>query len=255
MARNTYHTSSNARKGGDAAAYKIMGAVLLLAVSVFLMRLVANNYGTIDGADTIERASKLTAIVFGLLAAASLAVLLAVRSGWLRKVSPYVLAVSVLYAFSGLLLWRWWTTYISMLTFLHVAVYCLYIVYMLYQMEFFLVSLTTVVAGGTFLRYSRGIGANAPCIALAVVLVLVIASGAYIAANAAKNKGVLVLGAKRIRLFHARFNPLALYITCAVWTVCFAACLVFGAAFAYYCMFAAVAFELAAAVYYTFQLK
>ena len=29
----------------------------------------------------------------------------------------------------------------------------------------------------------------------------------------------------------------------------------FGAAFAYYCMFAAVAFELAAAVYYTFQLK
>ena len=107
MARNTYHTSSNARKGGDAAAYKIMGAVLLLAVSVFLMRLVANNYGTIDGADTIERASKLTAIVFGLLAAASLAVLLAVKSGWLRKVSPYVLAVSVLYAFSGLLLWRW----------------------------------------------------------------------------------------------------------------------------------------------------
>ena len=55
-----------------------------------------------------------------------------------------VLAVSVLYAFSGLLLWRWWTTYISMLTFLHVAVYCLYIVYMLYQMEFFLVSLMTV---------------------------------------------------------------------------------------------------------------
>ena len=84
---------------------------------------------------------------------------------------------------------------------------------------------------------------------------LVIASGAYIAANAAKNKGMLVLGAKRIRLFHARFNPLALYITCAVWAVCFAACLVFGAAFAYYCMFAAVAFELAAAVYYTFQLK
>mgnify|MGYP004597872037 CR=1 FL=1 len=109
----------------------------------------------------------------------------------------------------------------------------------------------TVYIGGGFVL-------NAVYVALgelAVVLVLVIASGAYIAANAAKNKGMLVLGAKRIRLFHARFNPLALYITCAVWTVCFAACLVFGAAFAYYCMFAAVAFELAAAVYYTFQLK
>ena len=35
MARNTYHTSSNARKGGDAAAYKIMGAVLLLPFRSF----------------------------------------------------------------------------------------------------------------------------------------------------------------------------------------------------------------------------
>ena len=256
MAKNTYHTSQSARKDdGDNTAYQIMGAVVLLAVSVFLMRLVANNYGTIDGADAIESAAKLTAIFFGVLAAASLAVLLTVKSGWLRKVSPYVLAVSALYALTGLLLWRWWTTYITMLTFLHVAVYCLYIVYMLYQTEFFCVSLITVTAGGTFLRYSRGIGANFPCIALAVLLVLMIAAGAYIAANAAKNKGTLVLGAKRIRLFHAKFNPLALYITCAVWAACFVACLVFGAAFAYYCMFAAVVFELAAAVYYTFQLK
>lgn len=256
MARNTYHTSPNARKNdGDTTAYKIMGAVVLLAVSIFLMRLVANNYGTINGADTIAAASKLTAIVFGVLAAASLAVLLTVKHGWLRRVSPYVLAVSVLYAFTGLMLWRWWTTYVSMLTFLHAAVYCLYIVYMLYQMEFFFVSLVTIVAGGTFLRYSRGIGANFPCIALAVLLLGVITSAAYAASNAAKNKGVLVLGTKRIRLFPAKFNPLALYITCAVWAACFAACLVFGAAFAYYCMFAAVVFELAAAVYYTFQLK
>ena len=46
-----------------------------------------------------------------------------------------------------------------------------------------------------------------------------------------------------------------LCITCAVWLVCFLACLLLGATFAYYCMFAAIAFELIAAVYYTFQLK
>ena len=46
-----------------------------------------------------------------------------------------------------------------------------------------------------------------------------------------------------------------LCITCAVWLVCFVLTLILGATFSYYCMFAAMAFELIAAVYYTFQLK
>ena len=44
-------------------------------------------------------------------------------------------------------------------------------------------------------------------------------------------------------------------MVCALWLVCLLLCYVLGASFAYYCMFAAIAFELVAAVYYTFQLK
>ena len=239
------------KKDDDSAVLKIMIALLLLVFSVFMLRLVANNYGTIVGADRIARVS----IVFGVLAAAALAAMLLVKSGWVKMAAPYVFAVSLLYALTGLLLRVCWTQYVLALTILHVAVYCLYVIYMLYRTEFFLCSLVTVAAGVLFYRYSHGIGANLACIALALLLVVLIGATAWIAANAAKGHGKLRLGKKKLAFFPSSFNPLALYITCAVWLVCFLACLLIGAAFAYYCTFAAVAFELIAAVYYTFQLK
>ena len=90
--------------------------------------------------------------------------------------------------------------------------------------------------------------------ALGALLLVLIAATAWLAYRAAAHNGTLQLGKKYYPLFRTGFNPLALYITCAVWLVCFIACLLIGAAFAYYCMFAAIVFELVAAVYYTFQL-
>lgn len=257
MAKDTYSNRSrgNRRDEGNSAVYKITGAIVLLAVSIFLMRLVADNYSTIGGLDIVYPITKIAAIAFGVLAAASLAALVFVKTGWCRTVCPYVLAVSALYAFTALVLRITWMDYVTALTILHVALFGLYIVWMLYGKEFFLVSLITVVAGSLFYRFSRGIGLSVSCLVLSAALVLMCAAGAYIASNAARHKGVLVLGGRKFPLFRSRFDPLALYITCAVWLLCFVACLVFGAGFAYYCMFAAVAFELIAAVYYTFQLR
>ena len=164
------------KKDEDSAVLKIMIALLLLVFSVFMLRLVANNYGTIVGADRIANASAVVAIVFGVLAAAALAAMLLVKSGWVKMAAPYVFAVSLLYALTGLLLRVYWTQYVLALTILHVAVYCLYVIYMLYRTEFFLCSLVTVAAGVLFYRYSHGIGANLACIALALLLVVLILS-------------------------------------------------------------------------------
>ena len=256
MSKDNYSGKSRStpKKNDDSAVYKILGAALLLAVSIYLMRMVANNYSTVNGLDVIYPITLTAAILFGVLAAASLVVLLVVKNSLVRQISRYVLAVSVLYALTGLLLRVYWMDYVTALTFLHAAVYCLYIVYMLYRTEFFIVSLMTVAAGALFYRYSRGFGANFPCIALAVLLLVLIAGSAYVASNASKHKGTLVLGKRKLHIFPVRFNPLVIYITCAVWLVCFVVCLIFGAAFAYYCIFAAIAYELIAAVYYTFQL-
>ena len=83
------------KKDDDSAVLKIMIALLLLVFSVFMLRLVANNYGTIVGADRIANASAVVAIVFGVLAAAALAAMLLVKSGWVKMAAPYVLAVSL----------------------------------------------------------------------------------------------------------------------------------------------------------------
>ena len=140
------------KKNDDTAVIKIMAAVVLLALSVYLMRMVSNHYATITGADTIYVITLAAAIAFGVLAAAALGVLLLVKQGRIRAAAPYVLAVSALYCLTAVLLRVYWMEYVSALTFLHVAVYCLYIVYMLYHTEFFLVSLVTVLAGGLFYR-------------------------------------------------------------------------------------------------------
>ena len=64
--------------------------------------------------------------------------MLLVKSGWVKMAAPYVFAVSLLYALTGLLLRVYWTQYVLALTILHVAVYCLYVIYMLCRTEFFL---------------------------------------------------------------------------------------------------------------------
>lgn len=257
MAKDTYSNKSRkTQKDIDQSpVYKIMGAVVLLVVSVYLMRLVANNYSTIYGFDVVYSITKIAAIGFGALAVLALAALFAVKDARVHAWCPYVVAIAALYALTALVLRLTWMDYVDALTFLHVAVCCLYIVWMLYGSEFFLVSLVTVVAGATFYRYSRGIGASFSCITLGALLVLLSAAAAYLGANAAAHKGRVQLGKKRWPLFSSRFNPLGIYITCAVWLVCLLACLIFGAGFAYYCMFAAIAYELIAAVYYTFQLR
>ena len=68
---------------------------------------------------------------------------------------------------------------------------------------------------------------------------------------------VVLVALRRIGAYYGTvdgFQPV-LYVVCALWLVCLLLCYVLGASFAYYCMFAAIAFELVAAVYYTFQLK
>lgn len=255
MAKKTNASNNPKRRQNDAAVYKIMGALLLLVVSVFALNWVSAHYGTVSGAERIYRLMLTLSIVFGALTLAALGTLYAVKNAQVRTVCAHAAVVLALYAVTALVLRVHWTTYIPALTYLHVALYCLYIIYMLYGTEFFLVSLITALSGGIFMRLRQGMGFGVMNIVLTVLLVAVIAGSAWLAMNAAKSGGAVVFRGKKLRVFPARFNPLGIYVTCAVWLICFIACLVIGSAFAYYCMFAAIAYELIAAVYYTFQLK
>ena len=106
-----------------------------------------------------------------------------------------------------------------------------------------------------FFFVSKGVAFNTRGILLGLLALAALVFVAVFAALAAKGKGVLKLGGKQVRVLPKSFNPIVLYVVCALWLVCLLLCYVLGASFAYYCMFAAIAFELVAAVYYTFQLK
>ena len=194
-------------------------------------------------------------LVCAALAVVSIVLALVLKNRTVRAICPYTAAVFALFAVTALALRLFWVQPLHALYILNAAVYCLYIVYMLYRMEFFLVSLITVLAGTVFYFFSNGFGLNARSIVLALILLAAIAIVAVIAMQAGKRNGLVPFAGCTYRVFPPKFSPVMLCITCAVWLVCFVLTLILGATFSYYCMFAAVAFELIAAVYYTFQLK
>ena len=239
-----------AKKPRDLTVIKVMAALVLLIASVFALRAIGRVYATVSGFDAIYPAAKVVAIVALVLAAASLAGLIFARRGVLRTVCGYVLPLALLAAFSALVLRRYLNDQMRLLYFVHAAVYCLYIIKLLYHAEFFTVSLVTLLAGWTFYRCVPGVS-----VFWTVLLTVVIVLAALTAYLAHRGHGTIVLFGKKVRLFPKAFAPLPILVTCALWLLCLIASVAVGSLLAYYCMFAAIAFELIAAVYYTFQLK
>ncbi len=234
----------------DYTVVKVMAALFLLILSVFALRKIGSVYTTLEGFDRIYPACGVVTVVALVLAAACIAVRVFVHQKVCRTAAVYVLPVALLAAFSALVLRRYLTDQMQLLYFVHAAVYCLYVLALLYRAEFFTVSLVTLLAGWTFYRSVPGFTAF-----WTVVLVLVIALAAAAAYFAWKQRGMLTLFGRKLRLFPKTFSPLPIFVTCALWLVCLIASALLGSLFSYYCMFAAIAFELIAAVYYTFQLK
>ncbi len=247
--------SVNKQQNSDPTVYLVVGSFILMILSVFLLRWVAHNY-VLDGMFLhIYSASRRAAWICLAAALVSAVLLVAVRKPVVRAICPYTLALGLLWGLTSAVLRNDWIHQMMPLYLLHAAFYCLYIVYLLYRAEFFCVSLATVAAGICFYLYHLGLGPNLRCAIIGVTLVVILAGVLLTAFLCGKNKGTLVLASRKWRVFPKAFRPLLLYITCLIWFVCFVLCLILGPAFAYSCIFAAVAYELIAAVYYTFQLK
>ncbi len=242
-------------KSSDAVVYKVMIALALLCAALFALRSLRRYYATIGGfAALYDRTPWLMA---GGAALAVVALLLAVfwKNRVVRAVCPWFVPIGVMAAVTGLSMRIAWVDDFPMLYFLCLAVLVQYIVFQLYRWEFFLVSFCTVAAGGLFFGYSGGFTFNLKSVCLFAGLMVILVGSALCAFLAARNKGCLVLGKQRIRLFPSRFNPILVYAAAALWFCCAIAVLLLGSLFAYYCMFAAIAVEFIAAVYYTFQLN
>lgn len=243
------------KKNDDAVVYKVMIALVLLCVALLGLRSLRDFYATMNGFSALYYKTPAIMIVGLVIAAAAAAVGLTVRKQAVKVVMPWVLVLGLMVFATA------WNMRLSgaddfdFLYFLCFAVLLQYIVFQLYRWEFFLFSLSTVTAGGVFFSFSRGVYWTQKTVAVVIILALVVIGTTLAASMASRNKGRLVFGRTRIVLYSAKSLPVLLYIANALWVVCTVMIPFLGGLFAYYCMFAAIAVEFVAAVYYTFQLN
>ena len=237
----------------NAIVYKVVFALLLLCVGIVTLRSVKNYYPTISGMAFFD--PMLPYILYGCLGAlvVSAAVLVLWKNTVARTIFPWIALVSAMGCLTSYSMRTELTEGFSTLYFLWAAALLLYIILQLYRWEFFLFSLPTAMAGFLFYRFSyaydttwtfRGVALLVVCVAILVAVFLIALFGS-------KNKGRL----GSFHLFSKRYNPMLHFLVCGLWAILIPAALLLGSLFAYYCMFATIAVEFIAAVYYTFQLN
>ena len=239
----------------NAAVYQVMAALVLLCGGLTVLRKLRASFSTVGGMETLDRLVPWMIIV-GFVGCVAVAVVWAV---WKNKTGrvflPWCVVILGMTGVTGLSMKLFWTQGFSALYFLWVAVMVQIIIFMLYGWEFFLFSLPTAAAGFLFLNFSTGFTMslwNVGVLLLAAVCMLVTV---FCSRNASRHNGILTVGKLRIPMFSGKYTPTLHYLVCGLWLVCIAAALLLGSLFSYYCMFAAVAAEFIAAVYYTFQLN
>lgn len=241
------------QKDDDSVVYKAVAALVILCLAVLGLRLVSRYYPVMGTLLAVNTALAIGAAVFAVVALLGLLGLVTpwnTKRFWKAAAWPMLL-VGLLLSASCLLLYKTWVDYIPALYFVYVATAVLYLIFLLYQHEFFLLSLVNVCAGGCFFLLSR----SGRMLQLSVPLAVLIAAAVVLTAVARKNDGKLKFFGKTLRFMDHDATPLPLYVAGAVWLACLLAVAALGAVVAYYCVFAAVAFELIAAVYYTMKLS
>ena len=222
------------KKSGDSVVYQVPGAFALLFVVLVALRRIGAYYGTVDGFQPVLYATRKLVWVFAALTVVCLAGAIFGKKTWMRAVGRYGAVLMALALVSAFVLSKYWTAKLLFLYLLHAVVYCLYMVYKLYRGEFFAYSLATSVSGCVFFFFSKGVAFNTRGILLGLLALAALVFVAVFAALAAKGKGVLKLGGKQVRVLPKSFNPIVLYVVCALWLVCLLLCYVLGASFAYY---------------------
>ena len=246
----------------DSVIYQVMIALGMLCILLLSLQLISRYYRLAGPMFTIRTCLGWAAIVSGVLAVVFLAGRLALsRRGafWRRAAAPLFVLCAIV-SLSSWLLYATWVTYVSALYFVYIAAAVLYMIALLYQHDFFLLSLYNTCAGCVFYALSRLYGERGVLSAQALLLnlllaVLTAAVSALVLAARKTDDGRLKLFGRKVLISTQELSPVLTYVSCLLGLVCLAAAAILGSVFAYYSIFAVVALELIAAVYYTVKLS
>lgn len=246
----------------DAIIYKVMIALGMLCILLLGLQLVSRYYRLAGPMFAVQTGLGWAAIIGGILTVVFLVGWLTMRrrvAFWRYAGLPLFLLFAIV-ALSSWLLYSTWVTYVALLYFLYIAAAVLYMVALLYQHDFFLLSLFNACAGCVFYGLSRLYGDRGVFSAKALLLniglaVLTAVVAALVFAARKTDDGRLKLFGRKVLIATPELSPVLLYISCLLWLVCLVAAAILGSVFAYYSIFAVVALELIAAVYYTVKLS
>lgn len=257
----------------DTVIYKVMAALGILCILLLTVQMLSRWYVQIDYLFPMMTVFFWLAIVLA-VAAVALAVLWRTKRGksrfW-RAAGLPLFILTLLLAVTFAVLYATWVEYVTALYVVYIAAAVLYMIALLYQHEFFLLSLLNVCAGAVFFRLYQireegvlpwqrqevhyGPALSTQALLLIIGLVVVILAATSLMFFARRKGGKLKLFGKQRQLFSSDASALLLYISSALWILCLIASALLGATFAYYCIFAVAVFELIAAVYYTLKLS
>lgn len=246
----------------DSVIYKVMIALGILCILLLSLQLVSRYYRLAGPMFAIRTGLGWAAIIGGILTVVFLVGYLTMRSRvafWRYGGFPLFLLFAVV-SLSSWLLYSTWVTYITLLYFIYIAAAVLYMIALLYQHDFFLLSFLNACAGCVFYGLSRFYGEqavfSAKTILMNVVLVvLIVLVAALVFAARKTDDGRLKLFSRKILISSPELSPVLPYISCLLWLLCLVAAAILGSVFAYYSVFAVVGLELIAAVYYTVKLS
>lgn len=243
------------RKSDNSVVYKVTLALVLLCIGILALRKVHDYYSTVGGQQVLDSLRGIIALVGFGLSAVGIALLCVWKNPIHRTVTPWLVLVFAMAGMTGLSMLAEYTYGFSLLYFLWALVLVQYIIYLLYRWEFFLLSLPTAAAGFLFYQMKAGFSLSLRNMLPLVLTIVSLVCLVLVSVSASKNKGCVVMGSARVRLFSKSYNPFLHYVVAALWAICIPASFLLGGLFAFYCMFAAIAVEFIAAVYYTFQLN
>ena len=246
----------------DSVIYKVMIALGILCILLLSLQLVSRYYRLAGPTFAIQIGLGLTAIISSVLTVVFLVIRLATRrrASLLHKASLPLFCLFIILALSGWLLYNTWISYVPLLYFIYIAAAVLYMIALLYQHDFFLISFFNACAGCVFYGLSRLYGErgvlSTEALLLNIGLAILTAIVASLVFAARKtDDGRLKLFGRKVLISSPELSPVLLYISCLLWLLCLVASAILGSVFAYYSVFAVVALELVAAVYYTVKLS
>lgn len=253
--KNTSSTKLMKKKADDAVVYQVMAALVLLCCGLLGLRSLRAYYSTIGGFSALYDVSYLIGIGGTVLALACIVAAILVKRPLVRALLPWPAAVGILTAATGFSMRLAWTDGFPFLYFFCGALALQYIILKLYRWEFFLVSLSTVLAGGLYFCLSSGMLWTYRAIFLIAVLAVTVVGSSLAVLTASRHGGYFRFFRWNVHLLGKNGSPVLVLAANGLWFLCTVAVLILGSLFAYYCMFAAIAVEFVAAVYYTFQLN